>query len=325
MTGDRYFMVVVALLVLGGCGGGSTRMGSKICEADQCITYVTHAPCIGEGCSNIKDLTVLDERLWLLTSGPGTHDGKVMWAPRTGGDPQEIASGLEVPFEMKLTGGYVYWTEPGRVARVPVEGGAVEVLTEASRAYGLAVTAVYVVYADWEEGTIVRLGPMGTRLPLATGMKKPFDVCTDGQDVYYLTAADTIEDRAVWKVPLEGGADPVMLSEPVSAGGGIIEVDYSGVYWSFGSSVYRVDRSGGDLQSVAYGGNIDDFVLDHSGVYWADGDWRFVASVEVPGASPHYYFTSEVFTNVGGMPEVIALGPDAVFWSTGGAVYSADR
>ncbi len=122
-------------------------------------------------------------------------NGTVSRAPKTGGDAVALATGQEVGYGIAVRDGYVYWGAAGQghISRVPVTGGASELLVDLSGGYGRAVVVddANVYFSSIVSSGEVRVVPRngGTARTLATGLADaPWGIAVDTTAVYFTDA-----------------------------------------------------------------------------------------------------------------------------------------
>src|SRR5207237_428964 len=95
-----------------------------------------------------------------------TNGGTAMKAPRGGGTPITLATGLDQPQAIAVDGTSVYWTnlapstEMGTVMKVAIGGGTPVVLANGQHGpLGIAVDATSVYWTNSGDGTVMKLTP----------------------------------------------------------------------------------------------------------------------------------------------------------------------
>jgi sugar lactone lactonase YvrE len=153
----------------------------------------------------------------------GTH---VYWAETNGKTVKRAlkdGTGIETivpsslgwsPFLVTLHGGFVYFSErsAGRVARVPVAGGEVQVLGTSTQPSKVAVTEDWVFWTDSSAlGSVYRVPnadpPDGGNAPqtFANAQASPFGIVADEQHVYWIVSANSaVAEGALRACPTTG-------------------------------------------------------------------------------------------------------------------------
>jgi hypothetical protein len=159
-------------------------------------------------------------------------------------------------------GSYVYFAhsqlETYRVVRVPVGGGAIEVITEfpatpsdlgeAPRRFALDATRLY-----WIDSSSLRAAPLsgGPRETIADGLDAPIGLVLDGESAFVVEDASWWGGGTVRRIPLDGEAVTVVLSGLDMPGS--LALDGSRVYWTEHWRLGAAPRSGGPTRTLASG------------------------------------------------------------------------
>lgn len=188
----------------------------------------------------VRDIAVAGDDLFVAD-----YESFTIWRIRgdTGAAEPAVhanASGLAV------AGGYLYWTQPsednqialgageGHVARMPLGGGAVEILVDhLDDPMQIAANEQAVFFESWPTGISRWTAATGTTDVVAG--ESPANLAAGGDGVYYVRAS--VFPRELVFVPNSGSARVVASGVATDA---IVAVDGSGVYLS--SSSGRVER-----------------------------------------------------------------------------------
>src|SRR5262249_32641872 len=147
--------------------------------------------------------------------------------PLPGGAPLMIAT-AETPLSIAVHDSYVYFTDQGpaaymgRLARVPIDGGTVEILAEnLINSHGIAVDDynVYYTVSPWSSGMGPAVGSLfkvpkagGTPTPLATGQPNPDSIAVRNGTVYWINHGYTFNQAQLVSVKSTGGAATILVS-----------------------------------------------------------------------------------------------------------------
>ncbi len=183
--------------------------------------------------------------------------GSVLEIPRSGGTLITLTSGLTYatpntnPYNIAISGGYVYWTNPGggqsgvdhagTVQRAPIGGGTVQTL--------------------------------------ASGQAFPYGLAVDATSVYWIdlgTLANSFNDGAVMKAPIGGGQVTALIPGPLQLSGTIAS-DATNVYFVFaGGTLGRAPIATGAPAPTSIAGSannpVTNFLVDATNLYYCEGN-----------------------------------------------------
>jgi hypothetical protein len=295
----------------------------------------------------------LDDRYVYWTDG---QTGEVSRIPKTGGIPMVLAT-VDAPKFITHVEGYLYWAqkdpkpadarpwervETGRVVRMPVDGGEIEVV--AARLEGpheVAVSGRDVAIScngrydhnrkEEVVGLIVRatLGEAKHRV-VAREQRWPKSLAFVGDDLYWLNYGwkwpDYFADGALMRMKRNGDAQPEAVCERQYMANSLL-VDDGCLYWST-RSLERLPRDGGPRESIRLPGADEGALLAHDAthVYWLSHGWGSMVRVSKSDGSvePMMRFDERKIV----IAESIAVDEHRVYWTvhdgpgTGGAVWS---
>lgn len=210
-------------------------------------------------------------------------DGSVMKVPLDGGPATILASGQYAASAIAVDADRVYWVSYNSVYSVPLGGGAVVPLYEASvpvEITGLAVdaTAVY-----WHRGSPIHQALSGgAPVAMAANVGQgPGSLALDATNVYWTVGQQPCDTNlceanngaVVMKVSKTGGAPETLASfetpgYPVTQ----LAVDATHIYWTSAHELQRMSIDGGPVESLASNqGSPHAMVLSTTDVYWASG------------------------------------------------------
>lgn len=181
--------------------------------------------------------------------------GVLGYASKSGGTTTFLETGLDEPSAIIADGVHIYWAhnDNGIVYRRPVSGDTREVVaTEQGRmgARAFAQDDAHLYWVRSEDETIMHLAKAGgTPEVFALDTGPIGTIAIDAEHVYWTRpSAGDLED-SIWRKPRDGSAQPVPIAlHLISAG--LMDVDDQHVYFRTVGSVMRVDKSGGEPQTV---------------------------------------------------------------------------
>ena len=122
-----------------------------------------------------------------------------MKTPIGGGAATMLASGQNIPLDVKVDATSVYWvnqggttTPDGAVVKMPLAGGAPVTLAAAQNyVFDLAIDSTNVYWNDWGQQTLTMTNGSLASIPLAGGTPttiaaqvQPYDTVVDGTSLY---------------------------------------------------------------------------------------------------------------------------------------------
>ncbi len=227
----------------------------------------SYSPCTGEDCAPLYN-----------------GDGSVRRAPRLGGAAATLASGQQLPTDVVVSGGRLYFiaamagavmvialdgTPPEKFASLYVAGAG---LLSGADPHGLAIDSSYLYWATL--GGIFRAPVVhGSAAAIVwTDWMAPAAFAVDSDSFYFVTEAGVLAS-----MPKSAGAPTPLAAEEADATGLVADATY--VYWIgdatdpsvfAGRSILRVPKRGGQPQRVAPAGGARRLAIAGSSVYWID-------------------------------------------------------
>ena len=209
-------LVAAAALCLAACAPRQSDLGR--------VTDASSPDGAPDGAPDAAPDAAFDEAL--DAAADGVEDGRLDAAADLGpacqiggtrGDLPVTLGCTEAPLGRIVIGGdHLYWTVQGPgaiVMRAPLTGGGGEALAfDDAGAFGLAVDATFVYYAQPARGRIMRLPLAGKGVPeaLATQLDQPLWLASDGKSLFW-TGGQAGGAGTVMKLALTPGAEPVTL------------------------------------------------------------------------------------------------------------------
>jgi uncharacterized repeat protein (TIGR03803 family) len=205
-----------------------------------------------------------------------------------------LTAGENGPAGLAVGGGYVYFTDyaggaadAGSVRRVPVAGGAPEVLAAGlSGPMGIGADGANVYVANRYGSNVLSVPVSGGAVPgiVATvpGGLQPLALAVDQTGVYWTDTTDTWVGGDVRMAPMDGGAPVVLAPSQVIAGAptGGVALDSARVYWanqpatpSGMSELRAISKGAGPIVPVATGAVfVDALAVSGSNLYFSYGN-----------------------------------------------------
>ena len=199
-----------------------------------------------------------DMKILAFTQGTGGIEARIRTACDSPWPPVEtIATGLGAPRRMVTDGTHAYLSDSGAVVRVPLAGGAPEVVAQpSSPPDAVAVDATHVYWATHEGSTPFQIGRVarggGSIEVLTSGSSGYTSIGIDDANVWF-----TRTDGVIASIPRAGGAETAFATEP---GASSLVVDATTLFWIAGEEVVARPKEGGarvvlakatDLRSMA--------------------------------------------------------------------------
>jgi hypothetical protein len=186
--------------------------------------------------------------------------------------------------DIALSGGYVYYAANAQLGRVPIGGGAPQMLVS-GQMVSLAVDATNVYYAMVGSPSVVGTVPLGggTTTLLATGNNVQ-SVAVDATTVFF-----SPQSGAISSVP-KGGGTVTAVANVVSSLALHLRMDGTNLYWvdpNLGE-VATVPKAGG-AKVTLYSGNVDQgFDLAGGTLYFQSYGAGGVVSLPTAGGTPTF-------------------------------------
>ncbi len=184
-----------------------------------------------------------DAHVYWTDSGEIGKPGAVMTTPKAGGPLVMLASG-SAPGGLALDATHVYWVDAGTfdpdgtshhdgtVSRVPIAGGATEVLVAGlDGPFGIAIDGASVYWTNPQAGTIIKL-PLGggATVTVASGQSTPQGIAVDASRLYWTIELDASGNGGIMMAPIAGGPASELATDQNAPLG--IVLDSTSVYWT---------------------------------------------------------------------------------------------
>lgn len=217
------------------------------------------------------------------TSANNYADGAIMQMPLAGGNPVQLASTFERPTSIALDASYVYWIEYSHIKRVPIGGGATDIL-------------------------------LNELMVLFSNSPATYRMAKDGTTLYW--SNDKMQE--IRSMPLGGG--PVStVTTGTSGGTWSVAVNSTNVFWtdaaSFPSTLRSAPKGGGAAVDLVSSSSVDPYAnlaADDSYVYRTYHNGGVICT-PLAGNLPYS-------GNIGGAGNAIALDGPTLYWSQNGQI-----
>jgi len=173
-------------------------------------------------------LALDDTNVYLLTTEGGFADGAVWSIPKTGGNAQQLVSGILTAFELAVDANNVYWVSVG----TPTGSGFLA------------------------DGKVEKVKKDGNgRTTLASNLNLPTSVASDGTNVYYgetgLSTGNS--SKGLRSVPVNGGSVRKLTTNDgtvaLTLNGN--DIYYASLDFFTGGELLRMPKTGGNSTSLA--------------------------------------------------------------------------
>ena len=204
--------------------------------------------------------------IYALTSSgsSGLDNGEVWSLPKSGGTPQQLATGIISPFELAADGTNVYWVSAG---------------TPTNSAFKA-------------DGRVEKVSKSGTgRTALATGLNLPTSIATDGTNVYFGETGLSPDNgsKGLRSVPVNGGSVRKLTTNTGVVGVTVSGNDlyYANIDFFTGGELLRMPKGGGNSTSLLKGvAFVTHMEVSGDRLYYFDsGDTQAVEYVPIAGGA----------------------------------------
>lgn len=243
----------------GNCGGSISRIpldgGSPSTLAASPDPMDT-----GQDCYAIA-IAIDTTDLYWMSYGSGAFVARV---PLEGGPVTLVAQGQDVQdyaFGMAIDPTNLYWTTDTQVIRQPLEGGPA--LALAKTEYSANAVAVDATNIYWVSGLAIMKTPLdgGPSVQLAPANASASGIAVDTENVYWGESST----NALMSVAIQGGSPKAWVGTDGIAD---IAVDNTRIYWTTGTGVWELSKSGGPLIQLASSPWAEAIALDATNVYF---------------------------------------------------------
>lgn len=211
-------------------------------------------------------------------------------------DPVVVSSGHGDTWAVAVDATHVYWTEAGKLWRVPKAGGPEQLLSQAVGAspFALQVKDGVVCWLTRDlntgRGSLSRLDPGGEAVVVADDLVHPMGLAMDSSRVYWTVyddgrpPVDGVPAGAVQSATLDGGAPATLVAGYLQPAGLALDGDH--LYLTTEDAVVEVPVAGGATRDVAaipvgYGQSVG---VGGDQVYWIQSGAGRVSVMQAPRA-----------------------------------------
>ncbi|MFS8064887.1 MAG: hypothetical protein ACMG6S_00820 [Byssovorax sp.] len=272
-------------------------------------------------------------------------DNTVTRLPKDGGIPLVLVTEQRNLRALTLADGWLHWTCQDKVARMPAEGGDVEVIADDPETpWDIIVhegTVVWTTYGDHISGGCVKMKRAGEDrvITLAEQQKQPPSLAVDAQRVYWanhgVKRPTYFKDGSVACAPWSGGGRPDIIAkdQPLASS---IAVDDAWIYWMTATTydephvpgaLWKRRKEGGEIIQLASWDWIEagTITLDATHVYWMSPIHALLFRVRKEGGEPEQLMAAVPGNAVS--PSSLFVDERCVYWAArdsqraGGAVF----
>ena len=261
---------------------------------------------------------VVDASFVYFTDFGENSSGALFKTPIDGGATQPLLTALNNPAGLALSGQNLYVSAGSSLLRTDLDGknGSSLATTFSNDPIVLGPGGVYGTgHAGSDTNVaIVNVALGGGAVTALTGdgaldnsSFESYGLAVDASSLYFATFSAPM---SILKVSLQGGAIQT-LAQSAGPGGGIA-IDGASVYWSDGSGLSKVSKTGGSVQKLSSvpAGFVGGIAVDASNVYWTSAST--VQRVALDGG-PTFTLADNQAT-----PGVIAVDDHSVYWANSG-------
>lgn len=235
-----------------------------------------------------------------------------------------IASGQNVPRDLRSDGDYLYWLNEGRrsegkpgLFRVAKRGGEAQELAAGLGIYAFDLDADSIYWVHPENQSVHKAPKAGgAATTLATEQENLSALVVDATHVYYACAEE------IRRVPKEGGNVEVVASQLALPSG--LGLDESFVYWysPMSGKLAKAPKKKGAVKLVHEDElTLHSFFIDQGYVYWSVGSEKkaVLRRLSLAGGKP--------VDLVGGqdVPAGFASDSSFVYWTTGESILKVSK
>jgi hypothetical protein len=221
-----------------------------------------------------------DSVYWIEQSGSSNSLKKV---GLNGGTVTALSSPIK-PMGLALDSSNIYYTDytnvnnGGTVNKVDKTTGTVTPLaSNQTKPHYIAVNSTDVYWVNDSDGSIMKVDINGTTQPTNIGVTKlamnrsyaSLIIAVDSSNLYFIDSPDGTTNGTIKKVGLSGGAVTTLWSSPTLVPDSIA-VDSANVYWSGGSSIFKVGKNGGTASQVQTNLQPCFIAMDAANIYFTD-------------------------------------------------------
>jgi hypothetical protein len=293
-----------------GCQGGDCTQ--SVCQS-RLVTTASHAIGIAASATHVY---------WT-----DTHTDDVMWMPIGGGAAEPLVDGdiidpgvgIQDPWDIKIQGNQVFWTESGdtQVWSAGLDGSDPVLLTdEGVGPTALTLDATNAYFLNEEIPYPVNAVPIaggGNLQQLLNAATTPHGIAVDADYLYWTNT----DDGTLSRLPLSGGSEDVFITGEGEPFG--VAVDASYIYWTdkLGDRVRRAKLvDGTEKMTIADVDGPRAIAVDAQYVYWTEFDGAAVRCAPIEGMhQPTVLFQGDVNLS---SPWGLALNDKSVFWTDPG-------
>ena len=184
---------------------------------------------------------------WLVWGGSGSHNLPVLFAKKTGGATQRLATGQEGYSGLCVDRDFVYWVAATGIRKVPKTGGADTFLYRNPNKGPMSdmvqdpENLFYAQMDNHDNWVLMKISKQGGEpTKLAPSISEVMQFVADDNSIYYFDR-ETTSNYALRKIPT-GGGEPVTLDRGADDWNKYLAVDKTQVYFTTIAKVHVVPK-----------------------------------------------------------------------------------
>jgi hypothetical protein len=206
-----------------------------------------------------------------------------------GGLQEGFVAGADVPTDIAIGAGHLYWTDGSTIARSSLDGSGVEPSFMNVQAHSIAVDASHLYWTNTLDGSIGRadLDGGGAVPSFITGAENPLDVQVNAGHVYWQNGGSV--NFSIGRANIDGGEVDQHFLAGAGEQGCAIAVDAGHIYWtdSLDERIGRANLDGSGVEPSFLSGAAGDcgLAVDSTSIYWSSQTTRSIGRASIGGGA----------------------------------------